>query len=71
MTASFARAASAFAFFFGCAWGSAQAQPDAEPTPPAGATLVREVQAGGAQVYAVGEQADARAGLKLRAPRGG
>ena len=48
-------AQAAFAAFVLCAGGAVQvarAQPDIEPTPPAGATVVREVQAGGAQVYA-------------------
>jgi hypothetical protein len=45
-------AVTALALLFGCAAGSANAQADAEPTPPPGVTLVREVQAGGAQIYA-------------------
>ena len=47
-------AAAATCSFFACAIAAvrvAGAQ-DAEPSPPPGATVVREVQAGGAQVYA-------------------
>jgi hypothetical protein len=43
----------ALALLFGCAAGRANAQgDDSEPAPPPGATLVREVQAGGVQIYA-------------------
>jgi hypothetical protein len=53
MKASMARVAGpAAALFLSCAAAVAQAQSDGEPAPPAGAALVREVQAGGAQVYA-------------------
>jgi hypothetical protein len=50
-------AVTALVLFLACAFSSEStiAAPVPEPTPPAGATVVREVQAGGAQVYACRE----------------
>jgi hypothetical protein len=69
MTTSVPRAAAALSFFFGCALASAQAQPDAEPTPPAGVTMVSEVQAGGAQIYACRASTAGTFGWSLIGPK--
>jgi hypothetical protein len=45
-------AGAAAAIWLACSIAAAQAQTDSEPAPPAGAAVVREVQAGGAQIYA-------------------
>jgi hypothetical protein len=42
----------ALALFLTCASASASAETESQPSPPPGTTVVREVQAGGAQVYA-------------------
>jgi hypothetical protein len=49
--------AGALAFLLTLAAASAQVQPTPDITPPAGVTLLREVQAGGVQVYACGKSA--------------
>lgn len=64
-------AAAAFVFFLDCAstGAPANAAPDPEPTPPPGTTLVREVQAGGAQVYACRAAADGAYQWTLTGPK--
>jgi hypothetical protein len=70
MRAFVARAtAVAAALFAGCGSAGAQAQDAVEPTPPPGATVVREVQAGGAQVYACRAGADGAFAWSLVGPK--